>query len=162
MRYFSNLGAAILLLALFATGCSRKMVDEQIPSPVAGSESLWLTNYARAQGDAKAKQKFLLLDFTGSDWCGWCIRLKREVFDTPEFEKYARENLILLEVDFPRAKELDPTQKTQNALLAQELGIQGFPTVVIMNSDGKVIGKLGYTPGGPSVFISALEKLRRG
>ncbi len=104
----------------------------------------------------------LLLDFTGSDWCGWCIRLKREVFDTPEFEKYARENLVLLEVDFPRAKELEPTQKAQNELLAQELGIQGFPTVVVMNGDGKVIGTLGYTPGGPAAFISALEKLRRG
>lgn len=136
------------------------MVEEQVPS--AGSDSLWLTNYVRAQGEAKASDKLLLLDFTGSDWCGWCMKLKREVFNTPAFEKYARENLVLLEVDFPRAKELDPGQKAQNQLLAQELGIQGFPTIVLMNGDGKVLGTLGYTPGGPSVFIGALEKLRGG
>ncbi len=88
------------------------------------------------------------------------MKLKREVFNTPEFGKYARENLVLLEVDFPRGKELEATLKAQNDLLAQELGIQGFPTIVIMNSDGKVVGTLGYTPGGPSAFISALEKLR--
>lgn len=152
--------AAFLLLALPIAGCSRKRAEEQVSAPA--TDSPWLTSYAKAQDEAKSNQKLLLLDFTGSDWCGWCMKLKREVFNTAEFKKYARENLVLLEVDFPRAKELEATQKAQNELLAQELGIQGFPTIVIMSGEGKVLGTLGYTPGGPSAFISALEKLREG
>ncbi len=138
------------------------MAEEQASTPAAEAESLWLTNYAQAQDTAKATQKLLLLDFTGSDWCGWCKKLKREVFSTPEFESYARAHLVLLEVDFPRGKKLEASQTTQNQFLAQKFGVQGFPTIVIMNGEGKVLGMLGYTPGGPSAFISALEKIRQG
>lgn len=122
----------------------------------------WLTDYKQAQESAKSGKKLLLLDFTGSDWCGWCIKLDKEVFSKPEFKEYASKNLVLMEVDFPRTKQLSATEQSQNEQLAQQHGIQGFPTIVVLNSDGKKVGEIGYTPGGPSAFIAELEKLRKG
>jgi len=122
----------------------------------------WLTNFKQAQEDAKASKKLLLVDFTGSDWCGWCIKLDREVFSKPEFQEYASKNLVLLEVDFPRGKELSGTQKVHNYELAERYEIQGYPTIIILDGDGKKLGELGYTPGGPGAFIAELDKLRKG
>lgn len=102
------------------------------------------------------------MDFTGSDWCGWCIRLNREVFSRPEFKDYATKNLVLMEVDFPQRKQLAGSVKQQNEELAQHYQIQGFPTIVVLNSDGKKVGELGYMEGGPEAFIAQLEKLRKG
>jgi thioredoxin-related protein len=127
----------------------------------AQAELSWLTDYKQAQEQAKAKNKLLLLDFTGSDWCGWCIRLRREVFSKPEFQEYADKNLILMEVDFPRGKEQSQDVRMQNQNLAMQYNIEGFPTIIVLNGEGKKVGELGYMPGGPSAFISELEKLRK-
>src|SRR5690242_19664467 len=89
-----------------------------VVATVSAAESGWITDAAKAQETAKAEKKLVLLDFTGSDWCGWCIKLHKEVFSTPEFEKYAKENLVLVEVDFPRKKQLSAEQKTANGALA--------------------------------------------
>jgi len=121
----------------------------------------WLTNYKQAQDEAKANKKLLLLDFTGSDWCGWCIKLDKEVFSKPEFKEYASKNLVLLEVDFPRGKELTGTQKAHNYELAGRYDIQGYPTIIVLDSDGKKLGELGYTPGGVAAFIAELDKFRK-
>jgi thioredoxin-related protein len=126
----------------------------------AGPE--WLTDYKRAQQEAKTNHKLLLLQFTGSDWCGWCIRLDREVFSKPEFRDYASKNLILMEADFPRTKPQSPTVRKQNEELAAQYQILGFPTILVLNGDGQKIGELGYVPGGPDAFIAELEKLRKG
>lgn len=133
-----------------------------LPFSIASGKPGWLTDYKQAQEEAKAKQKLVLLDFTGSDWCGWCIKLDREVFTKPEFQDYANKNLVLVEIDFPRGKELSAAQKSQNEGLAQQYEIQGFPTIIVLNGEGKKLGELGYTPGGPSAFIAALDKLRKG
>ncbi len=125
------------------------------------AELSWLTDYQQAQQQAKANHKLLLLDFTGSDWCGWCIRLRREVFSKPEFQEYANKNLVLMEVDFPRGKEQTRDVRLQNQNLAQQHNIEGFPTIIVLNSDGKKVGELGYMEGGPTAFISELEKLRK-
>ncbi len=121
----------------------------------------WLTDFKQAQSEAKSNKKLVLLDFTGSDWCGWCIKLDREVFSQPEFQKYAKDNLVLVELDFPRRKELSDAEKIQNQQLAQQFQIEGFPTIVVLNAEGKVVGEIGYTPGGPAAFIAELEKLRK-
>lgn len=102
------------------------------------------------------------MDFTGSDWCGWCIKLNREVFSKPEFKDYATKNLVLLEVDFPRGKVLPDSVKRQNQELANEYQIQGFPTVVVLDGEGRKVGELGYMEGGASAFIAELEKFRKG
>jgi thioredoxin-related protein len=126
------------------------------------AESNWLTDFHRAQEEAKAGHKLLLINFTGSDWCGWCKRLDAEVFSKQEFADYAKQNLVLMTADFPRAKPLSSDVRQQNATLAQKFGIEGFPTIVLLNGDGKVVGALGYTPGGPSAFIEELKKVPRG
>jgi protein disulfide-isomerase len=156
----------IAVAGLCAISCSKKSIAEEpakpSPSPSApASKAGWLTSLADAQQQAKARQKLLLLDFTGSDWCGWCIKLDREIFSKPEFKEYANKNLVLLEVDFPQRKQLPPELVAQNERLAVQYRIQGFPTILVLDSEGKPVGALGYTPGGPQAFIAELERLRK-
>jgi thioredoxin-related protein len=125
----------------------------------ASAESNWVTDYKKAQEAAKAGKKLMLLDFTGSDWCGWCMKLDKEVFSTPEFQNYASRNLILVKLDFPRRRPQTEALKKQNEQLAQKYGIQGFPTIIVLNGQGEKVGELGYTDGGPSPFLAKLETL---
>jgi len=120
----------------------------------------WLTQLPQAQAKAKAEKKMVLLDFTGSDWCIWCVRLNQEIFSKPEFVEYARTNLVLVEVDFPRKKQLSDQQQKANHALADKYGIQGYPTLIILDSNGEKVGTMGYMQGGPGPFIAALAKLK--
>ena len=129
----------------------------------ARADSDWVTDYKKAQGQAKTNNKLLLIDFTGSDWCGFCIQLNRDVLTKPEFKDYARRNLVLMEVDFPRRKPQSPDTRKQNEELAQQYQIEGFPTIVVLDGEGKSVWRYdGYFPGGPGAFIAQLEKLRKG
>ena len=126
-------------------------------------ESGWLTDYKQAQQQAKANNKILLLDFTGSDWCGWCKKFDREVLLKPEFKDFARDNLVVVELDFPRAKQQTPELRKQNRELAQQYEIVGFPTIVVLSADGQKLWRYdGYFPDGPAAFIAELQKLRKG
>ena len=125
----------------------------------AQAEPTWHSDFAKAQAAAKADHKLLLLDFTGSDWCIWCKKLEAEVFSKPEFQKYAADHLVLMTVDFPRAKPLAAAVRKQNQELAEKYGIEGFPTIIVLNSAGKQVGELGYEEGGASVFLTELKKL---
>ena len=152
--------AATACIFLFFPGCSRSRPKI---APLAPAESTWLSDYKKAQQAAKASNKFLLLDFTGSDWCGWCKRLEQEILSQSQFENYARENLVLLEVDFPRAKPQSPELRKQNQELAQQYQVEGFPTIVVLNGDGQKLWQYdGYFPDGLAAFIAQLEKLRKG
>jgi protein disulfide-isomerase len=119
----------------------------------------WQTDLGVAQAKAYAENRFVLLNFTGSDWCGWCIRLRDEVFSKPEFENFATRNLVLVEVDFPRRKALSPAQRQANAALAAKYFVQGYPTIVLLNSKGDKVGELGYMQGGPGPFINAIREM---
>jgi thioredoxin-related protein len=123
------------------------------------SESKWLTNYQQAQALSKKTGKPILMDFTGSDWCGWCIRLEDEVFSKSEFKKYAEKNVILLELDFPQRKAIDPKTKEQNEMLAKMYGVRGFPTILLTDHNGKVIAQTGYQQGGPKAYIKHIKDL---
>jgi thioredoxin-related protein len=150
-------GACIFL---FLPACSRSRPKA---APPAGAQFEWRTDYKVAQEEAKASNKFLLLDFTGSDWCGWCKKLDAEILSQSQFKDYARENLVLLEVDFPRAKPQSPELRKQNEELAQQYQIIGFPTIVVLNADGQKLWQYdGYFPDGAAAFIAELEKLRKG
>jgi thioredoxin-related protein len=159
------LAAGVVCCATLLLGCSRTDVSDagnaKATATPAPTTATWLTNYQQASDTARANQKLLLVDFTGSDWCGWCIRLKREVFTQPEFIQYAKDNLVLLEVDFPKGKPQSADLRRQNEQLAMKFGIQQFPTIVIMQPDGTPIGALSYMPGGPSAFIAELDKIKR-
>lgn len=128
---------------------------------VQAAELTWLTDLPKAQAQAKAENKMVMLDFTGSDWCGWCIKLNKEVFSKPEFAEYAKKNLVLVEVDFPRTKKLSAEQKAANDALQKKYGVQGFPTIIVLNSDGKQVGELGYMKGGPAAFTAELDKAKK-
>ena len=111
-------------------------------------------------------EKPLFMFFTGSDWCGWCIRLQKEVFFKPDFVKWAKENLILVELDFPRRKKLDESLKQQNDNLRQMFAVRGYPTgwfVVPEIEDKKVnfkrLGSQGYVAGGPTNWINGANKI---
>jgi protein disulfide-isomerase len=100
------------------------------------------------------------MDFTGSDWCGWCIKLNKDVFSKPEFAKYAKENLVLVEVDFPREKEQSAELKKANQALQKQYQIKGYPTIIVLNGDGKTLGQLGYE-SSPKPFISKLDEMKK-
>jgi len=127
----------------------------------AGAAELnWLTDLDKAQSQAKTEKKLVLMDFTGSDWCSWCIKLHKEVFDQPEFIEYAKKYLVPVEIDFPRTKKQAPELKKANQALAQKYDIKGYPTIVVLDASGKKLGELGYEVGGPKAFIASLEKLK--
>lgn len=119
----------------------------------------WLTDAVAAQGKAKAENKLVLLDFTGSDWCSWCMKLKREVFDQPEFAQFAQSKLVMVEVDFPHHRTLPQVQQQSNARLKHTYGIAAYPTIILLNENGKQVGRMGYVAGGPAAFIAHLEKV---
>jgi len=118
----------------------------------------WLTDLPVAQAQAKAENKTILINFTGSDWCGWCIRLRQEVFSQPEFDRFASEKLVLVEVDFPRQKPLPASVQQINKTLARQQGVTGYPTVIIMNSQGVKVATMGYEAGGANNYIGLLKK----
>jgi thioredoxin-related protein len=127
----------------------------------------WHTDMTKATDISIKQNKPLFLFFTGSDWCGWCIRLQKEVFKTPEFVKWAKENVILVELDFPRKNEQTEAVKMQNAQLQQQLQVRGYPTVWFVSAtktaDAKVnlnaLGSSGYVAGGPQVWIDGANQI---
>ena len=122
-------------------------------------DAKWLTDYEKAKETAKEQNKPILIDFSGSDWCGWCIKLDKEVFSKDEFRKYAEENLVLLLLDFPRRKQMPAEEKKRNEELAGKFNIQGFPTVLLVDAEGKVIARTGYQPGGPEKYVEHIKQL---
>ncbi len=127
------------------------------------AESDWLHDWNKAQEEAKANHKLLFLNFTGSDWCGWCIKLDKDIFSQPQFKNYAHDNLVLVELDFPRRKSQPTEEKKQNVHLAEQYEVLGFPTIVVLNSNGQKVWQFdGYFPGGPEAFIAQLQKLPKG
>ncbi|WP_133507557.1 thioredoxin family protein [Flavobacterium chryseum] len=144
----------IFLIALFIAGAFASQAQEL----------KWYTDVKEAITVSNKENKPMLMFFTGSDWCGWCIRLQNEVLKTTEFQKWASDNVILVELDYPRRTPQAPEIKSQNNELQQAFGIQGFPTVFFTSAeskDGKInfkgLGQTGYVAGGPSAWLAVAE-----
>lgn len=138
----------ILMTMLAATICWQ----------VNAAAATWLTDLPKAQAQAKSENKIVLMDFTGSDWCGWCIKFRKEVLDSGEFKTYAAKNVVLVELDFPKKKAQAEDLKKANNALKSQYKIHGFPCLVVLDKDGKEIGRQsGYAKGGPTAFIAKLE-----
>jgi thioredoxin-related protein len=158
----------ISVVAAIGVGAVLLATQKEKSAPVSDSqqpaESLWLTDYKQAQEQAKVSNKPLLLEFTGSDWCPPCRQLQKQILSTPTFQQYAKDNFVLVELDYPRARVQAPEVAQQNQILAHRFQIEVFPTVIILNSDGKKIGELiGFDPhAGPEGYIASLEKFRKG
>ena len=124
------------------------------------AEGVWMEDMAAAKAKAKAEGKDLLIDFTGSDWCGWCIKLREEVFDHESFVTAAQKDFILVELDYPQDKPQDESIKTQNAALQDQYKIQGFPTILLTDHEGVVYGRTGYQAGGPEAYLKHISELK--
>jgi thioredoxin-related protein len=128
---------------------------------LAAADAKWHTDLPEAQALARKEKKLVFMDFTGSDWCGWCMKLKQEVFSTPEFNNYARTNLVLVEVDLPRFKPMSPEVLAKNAKLQEQYRAEGFPTIVVLDAAGHEVWRLGgYAEAKPAQWIMTLEALR--
>lgn len=139
-----------LLIAL-AVGC--------IWLQTQAADSNWGTDVPKALAQAKTDKKMVLLDFTGSDWCGWCIKFDKETLSTEKFATYAKAHLELVTLDFPNKKPQSDALKSANAALQKKYKVDGFPTFVLLNADGKEVWRqVGYLPGGPDAFIAKLDK----
>lgn len=130
--------------------------------PASESHSGWMTDFDAAKAKAAAENKPLLVDFTGSDWCGWCIKLNKEVFSQQAFKDFAKENLILVELDFPRKKAQSAELAAQNQALAEKYAVRGFPTILILDAKGEVIKQTGYRRGGAEKYIEHLQGILAG
>jgi thioredoxin-related protein len=128
----------------------------------ASAEELWTEDAKEAMAQAAKEKKDLLINFTGSDWCGWCMRLDREVFSQPAFQTQAAKWFVFLKLDFPRGRQLPDETKRQNAQWAAKCGIEGYPTIILADAEGKPYAKTGYQPGGPRAYLKHLAELRRG
>ncbi len=146
----------IILIAFLLIGAASLQAQELV----------WETNLEKASQVAMKTKKPLLLFFTGSDWCGWCIRLQNEVLKTPEFAAWAKQNVVLVEVDFPRRSPQLPEIQKQNMELQQIFEVRGYPTIWISNPtkvDGKInldkLGSTGYVAGGPSKWLEGANQI---
>ena len=146
-------------LAAVLSGFCATVSGADSPAPKKTAEPVWFTSMAQAQEAARKENKVIFVDFTGSDWCIWCIRLHDEVLSRPAFKEYAAKNLILLLVDFPRRKVQTREQKTANNALAQKYGIKGFPTILILDANGNVLAKTGYRRGGAAAYVEHLKNI---
>ncbi len=148
-------------IAVVALFLSVNVVAQEGPSSLD-----WNTDMVVAVDKAIAANKPLFLFFTGSDWCGWCKRLQAEVFFKPEFEKWAKDNVVLLELDFPRRTEQPEALKEQNMNIQRMFEVRGYPTVWFVQptkNGGEIgfgkIGSTGYVNGGPQAWIAEADRI---
>jgi protein disulfide-isomerase len=123
----------------------------------------WLTDLPKAQAKAKAEGKLVLVNFTGSDFCSSCMRLHKEVFPAKEFAEYAQKRLVLMEADFPMKKKQTPALKEANAALAKQFKVDGYPTLLVLNAEGKKLGEVEFDlfDASPKDLVAAIEKVAK-
>lgn len=115
----------------------------------------WLENFEAAKKQAAAEKKYVLLDFTGSDWCSWCVKIDKEIFAKADFKTFSAKNLVLVELDFPAGKEQSAALKAQNESLGRQFKVDGYPTLVLLNPEGKEVRRWeGFKP-------TLLEEIRK-
>ncbi len=152
MKLFA-LTLALGLVAMFSTPA---LAQPSIEGDV------WMDDFDKAVEVAKKEGKSLLVDFTGSDWCGWCIKLHEEVFAHEEWESVVTKDYVLVALDFPRgedAKAKVPNPE-RNDELSKKYGVRGFPTILLMTADGDVFGQTGYQKGGPAAYLEHMAELK--
>jgi protein disulfide-isomerase len=149
MRKYLAIIAFLMLLTY--TGCA-----QQKAAPIS-SDLNWHINLEEAVEVAQSENKNILVNFTGSDWCIWCMRLSDEVFSKEEFADYAEDNLVLVKLDFPRKMKLPESEQEYNYNLMYKYGVRGFPTILLMDSEGNLVKATGYIKGGAKNYIKHIE-----
>lgn len=144
------------LVALCMGACvaaSAAKVSKSVPSG-------WGEDFAAAQKAAAKDGKYILLAFSGSDWCGWCIKMDKEIYSDKKFIRAAKKDFVLVLIDSPMDKSiLSPLAKKQNPGLVEQFGIRGYPSSLLVHPDGTVAKRFGgYQRGGPKAFLEALKE----
>ena len=164
MRYSALLGTLVVIF-LCSSGCAKSSLkslfrfdsEEATESFTADYEHLeWHESIVLAMRESAQTGKPILADFTGSDWCHWCKKLDQDVFETKTFKKWSRQNVVLLELDYPENGSQRSEIKLQNQELKERYGIDAYPTVLILDSNGEVLGRLGYQ-ADPAAWIATAE-----
>jgi len=157
MKWYKGSYLGFIIIALMAGNAA---YGSATYGNAANTHADWGTDFAHAKALAKEEGKFILLDFTGSDWCPPCIQLDKDVFQKTAFRDYAKKNLVLVTLDFPRRGKQDKALGEQNRSLARKFEVQGYPTVIILNPQGKEVGRhMGYRPGGVQAYLEFLESV---
>ncbi len=141
------------------SGTRNLSFSEIVSATAAKTKDGWHQSFGDAVAEAKSSGRPLLIDFTGSDWCHWCIKLDQEVFEKSEFKEWAEKNVVLLKLDFPQSMKLEKDLVEQNDALQQVFAIRGYPTVIFADASGKLLGRYGYDKGGPQNWISKAEAM---
>jgi len=149
---------SVLLLGLAACSSESESTSSEA---AATTEEGWVTDFAAASETAKEEGKYMILNFTGSDWCGWCIKLDDEVFSKEAYRSYASENLVEVELDFPNKKKLPIETIQQNNELSDTYDIRGYPTILILSPEGEEVARTGYRPGGAEAYVDHLQSIIR-
>ena len=159
MKHFGLILAAALCGPL-CTGLALNAADaapaKEAKEASKEAKAVWLTDLEAAKKPAAAENKPILMFFTGSDWCGWCIKLHEDVLDKKEFQDFAKENVILLELDFPNSIPQSDALKKQNKALGEKFKVSGYPTMVLVASDGEK--ELDRTVGYSKDLVKSLKK----
>jgi thioredoxin-related protein len=122
----------------------------------------WIQDFTKAKAQAKAEHKHLLIDFTGSDWCGWCIKLDKEVFSQEPFQAGAPKDFVLVKLDYPRDQSLVTDEiRAQNEQLQQQYEIRGYPTILLTDAEGRPYAQTGYEQGGPEKYMAMLAEMKK-
>lgn len=170
MKFLNLIGLVALLAVVTPNNIKAQPLKSGLATSYTASIPGWLTSIEEANALSEKTGKPIMANFTGSDWCGWCKKLRREVFDTPEFIAWAKDNVILLELDFPRSFQIPDNIRQQNQQMQRALGVSGYPTIwfftLTNNDQGQIninpLGRTGYVPGGPSAFIKvANEQIKK-
>lgn len=146
----------LLLAVVLVVGFA--VAEEGAEKSEKSEHAEWLTDFEKAKELAADNGQPVLINFSGSDWCGWCIRLDEEVLSKAVFQEYAKDNLVLFVADFPRAKEVPAEVKKQNQKLLERYGVRGFPTLLMVGEDGEVLFKTGYRRGGAEAYVKHLKE----
>jgi len=125
----------------------------------AWADEGWGTDFENAKKQASDSKKPIIAVFMGSDWCPWCMKLDKEILSQEEFTKYARDNMVRFLADFPRKQKQPEELSKQNKSLAEKYEIEGFPTVLLLNADGKEIARTGYRQGGAAKYMEHIKTL---
>ena len=159
MKHFELILAAALcgsLCTVAALNAADAKPATEAKEAAKKAEAVWLTDFEAAKKQAAAENKPILMFFTGSDWCGWCKRLHEDVLDKEEFQDFAKDGVILLELDFPRTKELSADLKKQNDALNKKFKVEGYPTMVLVAPDGEK--ELDRMVGYDTELVKKLKK----
>lgn len=159
--------SALLLVIIILLGCSNnedkvnnnKTSNQTIEKHTSKNTNdlVWHTNLEKAIEVAGKENKPILMQFSGSDWCKWCIKLNEEVMFTKEFADYAKDNIVLINFDYPRSIPQSDATKAYNQEMLNKYGVRGFPTVLLLDKTGKVVKQTGYQSGGPLAYIAHIK-----